>query len=76
MDATPNFSRQGIKANPYRFQEGRNIPPRQPVYGSHMYRQFLSTTIAPGSVGKSSLALVEALAIATGLDLGMQGGRA
>jgi AAA domain len=39
------------------------------VYGRHYIRQFLSATVAPGGVGKSSLSVVEALAMASGRDL-------
>jgi hypothetical protein len=39
------------------------------MYGFHYIRQFVSTTIAPGGLGKSSLTLVEALAMATQRNL-------
>ena len=45
------------------------IPPRQWLYGQHLIRGFLSLTLAPGGIGKSSLALVEAVAMATGRAL-------
>jgi hypothetical protein len=58
-----------ISATPFVWVDPRSLPPREWVYGSHYIRQFISTTVAPGGVGKSSLALVEAIAIATGRDL-------
>lgn len=45
----------------------RNLPPpRQWLYGFHLQRKMLTGTISPGGVGKSSLTLVDALAMATG----------
>ncbi len=45
------------------------MKPRQFLYGRHYLRGFLSVTVAPGGVGKSSLGMVEAAAMATGRDL-------
>ena len=42
-----------------------SLPPRQWLYGKHYQRRTVSATIAPGGVGKSSLDLVEAIAMAT-----------
>lgn len=61
--------RPRLKATPFKWQDPRTIPPREWVYGKHYIRQFVSTTVAPGGVGKSSLSIVEALAIATGRNL-------
>jgi len=45
------------------------IPRRQWLYGRYLCRGILSVTVSPGGVGKSSLALVEALQMATGRKL-------
>lgn len=58
-----------IRAQPFRWRDPTTIPPREWVYGRHLIRRFLSTTAAPGGVGKSSLALVEVIAMATGRPL-------
>jgi hypothetical protein len=60
-----------IKFEPtvFKFRDATTIPRRQFVYGRHYIRQFLSATVAPGGVGKSSLALVEAVAMASGRSL-------
>ncbi|UVF22869.1 helicase RepA family protein (plasmid) [Microvirga terrae] len=58
-----------LSATPFKWKDPRTIPPREWVYGRHYVRQFISTTVAPGGVGKSSLSIVEALAIATGREL-------
>lgn len=58
-----------IDASPYAFPVLRSIPPRQWLYGGHYIRQFISATVAPGGLGKSSLTIVEALAMASGKPL-------
>jgi hypothetical protein len=44
-------------------------PPRQWFYGRHYIRDSLSSTIADGGVGKTTLALTEAIVMATGRTL-------
>jgi hypothetical protein len=58
-----------ISANAFVLPDEAAIPPRQWVYGYHLIRRFVSATIAPGGVGKSSLVMTEALAMATGKPL-------
>lgn len=54
---------------PYTWKDRRTIPPREWVYDRHYIRRFVSVTVAPGGVGKSSLEIVEALVMATGRPL-------
>ena len=61
--------RKRIRATPFVYRDPRTIPPREWLYGRHLIRRFLSTTVAPGAVGKSSLVLVEAIAMVTGRPL-------
>jgi hypothetical protein len=58
-----------IRATPFPWIDPAAIPPREWIYGRHLVRKFISATIAPGGVGKSSLVLVEALSIVTGRRL-------
>lgn len=58
-----------LRATPYVYRPPAEIPVREWVYGKHLIRRFLSTTVAPGGVGKSSLVLVEAIAMVTGRPL-------
>ena len=58
-----------IKATPFAWVMPSAIEPRDWLYGRHLIRKFLSATVAPGGLGKSSLVLVEALSIATGRAL-------
>lgn len=47
----------------------KKIPQRKWLYGHHIIRKFLSTTVAPGGLGKSSLLIAEAISLATGRSL-------
>lgn len=53
----------------FKLRPANEIPPRQWLFGKHLIRGFLSLTVAPGGLGKSSMLLVEALAMATGKPL-------
>jgi hypothetical protein len=61
--------RVSIVATPYAWTDAKNIPLRDWLYGRLLVRQFLSMTIAPGGVGKSSLIVAEALSMVTARDL-------
>ena len=58
-----------IIAKPYEFLDPANIPPREWLYGYSLLRKFVSTVVAPGGLGKSSLIAAEALAMVTGKRL-------
>ena len=48
-----------IRANPFTWQDPQTIKRREWLYDRHFIRGFLSTTIAPGGVGKSALLTAE-----------------
>ena len=54
---------------PYTWRDPITIPPRQWLYNRHYIRGYVSATIAPAGLGKSSLVLVEAVAMASGRPL-------
>jgi hypothetical protein len=58
-----------LAATPYGFPDVSAIPCREFLYGTHYIRKFVSATVAPSGVGKSSLEIVEALAMASGKPL-------
>jgi len=46
-----------------------DLPKRRWIYGNHYCRGFVSVTASAGGIGKTSLTMVEALAVATGRPL-------
>lgn len=75
LPPTPPYDGEGqheartLDATPFAWRNTEDIPPRQWLYGTHLIRKFLSLDIAAGGIGKSSLKVVEALAMTTGRDL-------
>lgn len=65
------FPREPSERLPTKFawRDPSTIPPRLWVYGRHLIRRQVSVTVAPGGVGKSSLTISEALAMASGREL-------
>jgi hypothetical protein len=58
-----------IHATPYVWANPASIPQRQWLYGKLLLRKFVSATVSPGGVGKSSLVTAEALAMVSGKEL-------
>jgi hypothetical protein len=58
-----------ITATPFVGRDPKEIPRREFLYGSHLIRKYGSAKFAAGGVGKSILALTEAIALATGRAL-------
>jgi hypothetical protein len=69
--AQPQAPAQKVDLKPTAFKRinAWDMPPRQFVYKRHYIRKFISASIAPGGVGKSTVAIAEAVAMATGKDL-------
>jgi AAA domain len=53
----------------FEWKDPTTLPVRDWIYGRHLIRRHVSATIASGAVGKTSLKIVEALALATGRPL-------
>jgi hypothetical protein len=53
----------------FSWRDPSTIPPRRWLYGRHFVRGYVTATVSPGGVGKSSLLLVELVCMATGRDL-------
>lgn len=53
----------------YDFFDEAALAPRQWVYGTHYLRRFVSVLASAGGIGKTSMQIVEALAICTGKPL-------
>jgi AAA domain len=67
--AGPEEAPATFEAQPYVRRDPKAIPPRQFLHAGHYIRGFLSATIAPGGLGKTSLQLVEAVGMVCGRDL-------
>jgi len=69
FDVPPPAKSANIKATPFEWCEPSKIPLREWLYGGHFIRRYLSVTVSPGGIGKSSLEIAEALAMVSGRDL-------
>lgn len=58
-----------IKITPFKYVAPKNLKRREFVYDGHYVRKYVSVTISPGGVGKTSLSIAEALAMTSGLNL-------
>jgi AAA domain len=58
-----------LRPTPFRWRDPSTIPRRQLVFGTHLIRGFVAVTVAPGGVGKSSLAIGEVISMACGKRL-------
>jgi hypothetical protein len=65
----PSNARKPIRATPYNWKDPATIPQRDWLYGRLLLRKFVTATISPGGIGKSSLIAAEALAMVSGKDL-------
>ena len=54
---------------PFVWKDPASLPKREWLYGKNYIRKFTNLDVAPGGIGKSSLVMVEALAMVTGRDL-------
>src|SRR5262245_42396746 len=61
--------KEKIQATPFMYRRPETLPQRQWLYRLQYIRRFVSGTVATGGMGKSALALVEAIAMVTGRDL-------
>jgi len=65
----PKGSERAIHPTPFAYISPEQVPPREWVYRPSYIRKFIGLTVATGGAGKSSLLVVEALAMASGRDL-------
>ncbi|WP_296518716.1 AAA family ATPase [Rhodopseudomonas sp.] len=65
----PAAEAQPIHATPYKWKDPAKIARREWLYGHLLIRKFVTATVSPGGVGKSSLIAAEALAAVSGKPL-------
>ena len=61
----PAAGRRVLELRPFVPFDVAKLPPRSWLYGKHYQRRTVSLTAGPGGMGKSSLDMVEAIAMAT-----------
>jgi hypothetical protein len=66
---TAPHGRKPVVATPYVWTPAPTIPTRKWLYGRHLLRKFVSATVAPGGVGKTSLGIAESLAMVSAKNL-------
>lgn len=60
---------QAIRATPFSWIDPKTIPRREFAFGTHYIRKYVSVTVSPGGLGKTSNSIVEALSMASGKAL-------
>lgn len=58
-----------IHATPFQWTDPAKLPRRDFLYGTHLIRKYVSVTVSPGGLGKTSLTIVEAMSMVTGKAL-------
>lgn len=56
-------------ATPYEFKNPKTLARREFAFGTHYIRKYVSVTVSPGGIGKTSNSIVEALSMVSGKDL-------
>lgn len=54
---------------PFSWKDPKTLPRREFAFGTHYIRKYVSVTVSPGGLGKTSNSIVEALSMASGRDL-------
>lgn len=68
-DPSPDGMAAPIEATPFRLRAGADIPPRRWLYDKRLVSGYVALTVSPGGLGKSTLVICEALAMASGKAL-------
>jgi RecA-family ATPase len=58
-----------FRFTPFSWKDPASLPRREFAFGKHYIRKYVSVTVAPGGLGKTSNSVVEALSMASGRDL-------
>jgi RecA-family ATPase len=69
LELASSVRADGVRATPAEWPDPSSIPPRGWLYRPFYIRQFVSVIAGAGGVGKSVLAMTEALAMVTGKKL-------
>lgn len=58
-----------LTATAFKWIDPKALPRREFAYGNHLIRKYVSVTVSPGGLGKTSLSLAESLAMTSGRSL-------
>lgn len=58
-----------ITATAFKWIDPKTLPRREFAYGSHFIRKYVSVTVSPGGLGKTSASIAEGLAMVSGRAL-------
>ena len=67
--ANDNIPQSPITATAFKWIDPKTLPRREFAYGSHFIRKYVSVTVSPGGLGKTSSSIAEALAMVSGRAL-------
>jgi len=60
---------RAFHATPFTYKDPTTLPRREFAFGTHYIRKYVSVTVSPGGLGKTSNSIVEALAMVSGKPL-------
>lgn len=67
--ANDNVPLSPITATAFKWIDPKTLPRREFAYGSHFIRKYVSVTVSPGGLGKTSASIAEGLAMVSGRAL-------
>lgn len=67
--AVSTIAETGFHATPFTWMDPKTLPRREFAYGTHYIRKYVSVTVSPGGLGKTSNSIAEALAMTSGKQL-------
>jgi hypothetical protein len=67
--ANENVPQSPIVATAFKWIDPKTLPRREFAYGSHFIRKYVSVTVSPGGLGKTSACIAEGLAMVSGRAL-------
>ncbi|WP_174020424.1 bifunctional DNA primase/polymerase [Agrobacterium fabrum] len=67
--ANDNEPPSPITATAFKWIDPKTLPRREFAYGSHFIRKYVSVTVSPGGLGKTSASIAEGLAMVSGRAL-------
>ncbi len=69
LPANDNVPQSPIVATAFKWIDPKTLPRREFAYGSHFIRKYVSVTVSPGGLGKTSASIAEGLAMVSGRAL-------